>query len=53
MLEQLAAAAAARDAADAEVRRLVALAVAEGVPIQHVSEAAGVTRATVYKWAKS
>ena len=52
MLQQLTLAAAARAAADAEVRALVFLAVAEGIPVQHVAQAAGVTRATVYKWTK-
>lgn len=38
--------------ADEHLRATVAAAVADGQPVAHVAKAAGVTRRTVYAWAR-
>jgi transposase len=49
-LTELRAAARRRDLADAQVRQMCVRLVADGTPIAHVAEAAGVTRKTIYRW---
>ena len=51
-LEFVAAAAHKSAAAERNLRAEVARAVADGLPIAHIAKAAGVTRRTVYAWAR-
>jgi hypothetical protein len=49
-LRALRAAADRRATADAELERLAVNAVRAGVPALHVADAAGIGRATLYRW---